>query len=162
MQLSHFKFLVVDKTDFACKLAQETLFEIGARDLTHATNLKDAMDRIQSGSVNFVVCEYDFDGENGIDLIKSIRNNGDQKIRQMPVVLLTSITDKSSIFSARDAGVDEIVAKPFTAAALRSRIDAVLNRRRAFIDDSAFSGPDRRRRPKDFDGNDRRGDKIKV
>lgn len=158
MQLSDFKFLVVDKTAFACKLAQETLFEVGARDLTHATNLKDAMDRIQSGSVNFVVCEHDLDGENGIDLIKSIRNNGDQMIRQMPVVLLTTITDKSTIFSARDAGVDEIVAKPFTAGALQSHIHAVMTKRRTFIEESAFSGPDRRRRLKEFDGNERRGD----
>lgn len=162
MQLSDFKFLVVDKTPFACKLAQETLFVIGARDFTHATNLKDAMDYIQSGGVNFLVCEHDLNGENGIELIKTIRNNDDQKVRQMPVVLLSAITDKSSIFSARDAGVDEIVAKPFTAAALQSHIHAVMNKRRAFIDESAFSGPDRRRRPKDFSGDDRRGDKIKV
>ncbi len=158
MQLSDFKFLVVDKTAFACKLAQETLFEIGARDLTHATKIKDAMDHIQSGGVIFLVCEHYLDGEDGIELIKTIRSNGDQTIKQMPVVLLTTITDKSSIFSARDAGVDEIVAKPFTAGALQSHIHAVMTKRRTFIEESAFSGPDRRRRLKDISGKDRRGD----
>lgn len=158
MQVSDFKYLVVDRTPFACKLAQETLFEVGARNLSYAINLKDAMEIIRSGGANFLICEHDLDGENGIDLIKAVRSDGDETIKKMPVVLLTTVTDKNSIFSGRDAGVDEIVAKPFTAAALRSHIEAIINKRRDFIDERAFSGPDRRRRRKDFSGDDRRGD----
>lgn len=156
MGLADLKFLVVDKTIFACKLAQETLFEIGARDICHATNLKDAMDHIRAGSANFLVCEYDMGDECGIDLIKSIRSDGDQTIKKMPIVLLTTVTSKASILSGRDAGVDEIVAKPFTAAALRSHIEAVVTKRRSFIDEAVFSGPDRRRRDKDFSDDERR------
>ena len=158
MQLSDFKFLVVDKTTFACKLVKETLFVTGARDLSDATNLKDAMEQIRSGRVNFLICEHDLGEENGVDLVKQIRSDGDEIIKKMPIVLLTTVTDRSSIFSGRDAGVDEIVAKPFTAGSLGSHIEAVIHKRRAFIDDRTFSGPDRRRRLKEIDGDDRRGD----
>ncbi len=160
MLLSEIKFLVVDKTTFACQLVQDTMFELGARNIRYATNARKAMGHIRSGQADFLICEHELNHESGLDLITEIRSDNDQTIKTMPIVLLTSSTDRTSIFSGRDAGVDEIVAKPFTGAALQSHIEAVIVRRRNFIDEHAYAGPDRRRRRDvDFDDEDRRGRK---
>jgi DNA-binding response OmpR family regulator len=60
------------------------------------------------------------------------------------------------ILAARDAGVDEYLIKPLTTAALCAKLEAVLSRRRAFIESEAYVGPDRRRRTAPFQGADRR------
>lgn len=159
MRLSEIKFLVVEKTVFACQLVQDTLFELGARNICHATNAVAAMEHIRAGRADFLICEHELNDENGLDLIGELRGDDDQTIKKIPVVLLTASTNRASIFSGRDAGVDEIVAKPFTAAALKSHIEAVITRRRDFIDKSAYAGPDRRRlKKKGFTGDDRRED----
>lgn len=158
MLLAEYKFLVVDQTDFACQLVQDTLYEMGARNICYATDIDEAMNQIRAGEVDFLICEHDLNGKSGFDLITQIRTDKDQTIKKMPVVLLTATTDRASIFSGRDVGVDEIVAKPFTGSTLNSHLEAIITRRRAFIDERAFSGPDRRRRKNvGFDGEDRRG-----
>ncbi len=48
--------------------------------------------------------------------------------------------------AAREAGVNEFVIKPFTPAALLSRLQAVLNQPRSFIVSDTYLGPDRRRK----------------
>lgn len=157
MQLSGFKFIVVDKSVFACQMVQDTLFELGARQITYATEVKNAMAQIRSGKADFLICEHDLKGESGLDLITEIRSDDDQSIKTMPIILLTSLTDRASIFAGRDGGVDEIIAKPFTAAAIKARLDAIIKKRRKFIDERAYSGPDRRRHHNiEFDGEDRR------
>lgn len=157
MLLSDYKFLVVDKTTFSCQLVQDTLFEMGARNICCASDIDSAMGQIRAGNVNFLICEHDLKGKSGFDLIALLRSDKDVTIKEMPIVLLTATTDRASIFSGRDGGVDEIVAKPFTSATLESHLEAIIKRRRTFIDKRAFSGPDRRRRKNViFDGEDRR------
>ena len=107
--------------------------------------------------VNFLVCEHDLEGKSGFDLIAQLRSDKDEAIKKIPIVLLTATTDRASIFSGRDSGVDEIVAKPFTGVTLITRVEAIIKRRRDFIDEQAFSGPDRRRlKNAVYDGEDRR------
>lgn len=157
MRLADYKFMVVDKTTFACQLVQDTLFEMGARNICYASDVDSAMGQVRAGNVDFLICEHDLEGKSGFDLISQLRSDKDQSIKKMPIVLLTATTDRASIFSGRDGGVDEIVAKPFTGATLESHLEAVITRRRTFIDERAFSGPDRRRRKGVvYDGEDRR------
>jgi DNA-binding response OmpR family regulator len=50
------------------------------------------------------------------------------------------------VVEARDAGVNEFVAKPVTARTLLDRIVATIYRPRAFVRTKDYFGPDRRRR----------------
>ena len=59
---------------------------------------------------------------------------------------------------ARDAGVDEFIAKPVTAKALLARINSIVNHRRPFIRTGRYFGPDRRRKNMPFDGPEKRSD----
>ena len=56
--------------------------------------------------------------------------------------MLTGHCERSRVLSAKDAGVNEFVLKPISAAALYAKIDAVLLRPKRFIESAAYFGPD--------------------
>ena len=58
---------------------------------------------------------------------------------------------------ARDAGVSEFLAKPFSLEMLVRRMNAAIQQPRPFVECSVFTGPDRRRKcDLDFDDEDHR------
>ncbi len=65
--------------------------------------------------------------------------------RMTPVVMLARDPTESQIMAARDAGVHEVLLKPFALNDLLLRIDIVLNKRRDWVESDAYVGPDRRR-----------------
>ena len=64
--------------------------------------------------------------------------------------------------AARDAGVNEFVVKPFSAQGLFTRIQAVIEKPRPFVKVSGYFGPDRRRRRRPFEGEERRHTDAKA
>ena len=63
--------------------------------------------------------------------------------------MMTGHTDRKHVIEARDAGVNEFIAKPLTAKALIDRMRSVINNDRHWVKCSSFTGPDRRRRKND-------------
>jgi two-component system chemotaxis response regulator CheY len=56
----------------------------------------------------------------------------------------------------RDAGADEILAKPVSPRTVCNKINAVIHSRRKFVSAPNYFGPDRRRRAASAPGVDRR------
>jgi hypothetical protein len=89
-------------------------------------------------------------GLSGIGLAQRIR----QEIRSknprfnpsIPIIMITSFGTKKCLMAARDAGVDEFLAKPFTTLAVAERIDSAINMQRSFIVSDNYIGPCRRRK----------------
>jgi DNA-binding response OmpR family regulator len=73
--------------------------------------------------------------------------------------MVTGYSDMRRILEARDAGVSEYLVKPISAKLLYLRICAVIEYPRPFISTDSFFGPDRRRRPVEHGGEERRGSK---
>jgi DNA-binding response OmpR family regulator len=65
---------------------------------------------------------------------------------EVPIIMVTGLRSEQDVHVARRAGVNEFVIKPFTPAALLSRIQLVLRKPRPFIISEAYVGPDRRRK----------------
>jgi len=65
--------------------------------------------------------------------------------RQAPVVMLAADPTESQIMAARDAGVHEVLRRPFTLSDLTLRVDTVLNKPRDWVEAMGYVGPDRRR-----------------
>ena len=64
----------------------------------------------------------------------------------MPVVYVTHLRTQESILNARDAGVTEILSKPYSFQQLVTRMEAAILKPRELIRSEKFVGPDRRRR----------------
>ena len=76
-----------------------------------------------------------------------------------PIRVVTGQVHAKEIFAARDAGVDDVMAKPVSAGVLTSHIHDIVVDRHPFTENPTFFGPHRRRRKSnDFDGPERRLD----
>ena len=65
-------------------------------------------------------------GMTGIDLLKLVR--ADDKLKTLPVLMVTAEAKRDQIVAAAQAGVNGYVVKPFTAVALKEKIERIFER----------------------------------
>ena len=92
----------------------------------------------------------------GLDLLKWIRNHDSEAIKYMPSLLCSALTTQEVVESGRDFGANEIMVKPVSAEKLAQRILYIIDHPRSFIEAPKFFGPDRRRKKTPYHGDERR------
>lgn len=154
--------MVVEDTSHMSSLICGILKSLGVGRIFEARNGADALDILNAQAIDLVLIDDLAPPLSGPDVVKEMRISKTNS-REAPVILLTAKSQKSEIFAARDAGVTEILSKPFSAAQMITRIEAVLAKPRPMIKSDAFVGPDRRRREKDAPEHRRAADsKAKI
>jgi two-component system chemotaxis response regulator CheY len=81
---------------------------------------------LQSGDFDFVVTDWNMPGMTGIELLQKIRS--DERLKGVPVLMVTAEAKRDQIVAAAQAGVNGYVVKPFTAAALKEKIEKIFER----------------------------------
>ena len=140
--------MVVEDTSHMSSLVCGILKSLGVGHIFEARNGADALDILTNQTIDMVLIDDLAPPLNGLAVVKELRLSKTNSCTA-PVILLTAKSKKSEIVAARDAGVTEILAKPFSAAQMIARIETVLAKPRPLIKSEAFIGPDRRRREKE-------------
>jgi two-component system chemotaxis response regulator CheY len=70
--------------------------------------------------------DWNMPGVTGIDLLKQIR--ADEKLRHLPVLMVTAEAKREQIIEAAQAGVNGYIIKPFTAATLQEKLGKIFER----------------------------------
>ena len=65
-------------------------------------------------------------GMTGIDLLRHVR--ADERLKHLPVLMVTAEAKREQIIEAAQAGVNGYVVKPFTAQALKEKIEKIFER----------------------------------
>jgi DNA-binding response OmpR family regulator len=60
--------------------------------------------------------------------------------------MVTAYSERRRVIDAINAGVDEFLVKPVRAVDVANRVNAIIERRRPFVQADGYFGPDRRRR----------------
>lgn len=92
----------------------------------------------------------------GLELTRQIRRGEDGVYRFTPIIMVTADASIKQVTAARDAGVNEFLAKPFSATLVYYRLRALIEKPRGYISGMQFFGPDRRRRDTALSGIERR------
>jgi two-component system chemotaxis response regulator CheY len=121
------KFLVVDDYSTMRRIVKNLLHDLGYGDVTEADDGKTALPLLQNGSFDFLITDWNMPGMPGLDLLKAVRAS--EKLKKMPVLMLTAEAKREQIVEAAQAGVNGYVIKPFTAATLKEKIDKILESR---------------------------------
>ncbi len=153
--LGPFRILLVEPNPLMRKVTRDILFLLGGRRIIDTGDIHSAAQFVHQGGVDMVLSEWYLPGACGVDLVRWIRKEASD-IRFTPIIMLTSQTRVQNIIMARNSGITEFVAKPFTARSLCSRIREAVERPRPFVSIGDYFGPDRRRRPGAVE-KDRRG-----
>lgn len=140
------KILVVDDNPHLRKLVTAILRAFGVTQLTEADNAKRAWAMLRQFSPDVVLLDWVMDGMSGIDLAKLIRTSAASPNPFVPIVMLTGNSQIDHVHAARDAGVNEFLAKPVSANAILTRLISVIEHPRPFVRTKVYFGPCRRRR----------------
>jgi two-component system chemotaxis response regulator CheY len=120
------KFLVVDDSVTMRRIVANSLKNLGYTEYVEASDGKDALDKLASDdNINFVITDWNMPVLSGLELIKSIR--GDEKLKNLPVLMVTTRGVKEDIMEALAAKVNNYIVKPFTPQILKEKIDAILS-----------------------------------
>lgn len=150
--LSRLKVLVADDHLVSARLVRDVLRAAGVGHVKTAEDGLRARAMLKAWNPHIVFADWNMPLMDGLELTRSIRRAAvtpDRMIPnpQVPVIMLTAKRSRQrEVEFARRAGVNEFVIKPFTPAALISRIQMVLTRPRPFVISESYIGPDRRRR----------------
>lgn len=120
------KILVVDDFSTMRRIIKNLLKDLGFSNIQEADDGSTALPMLQQGDFDFVVTDWNMPGMQGIDLLREIRK--DEKLKHMPVLMVTAEAKKEQIVAAAQAGVNGYVVKPFTAATLKEKLDKIFER----------------------------------
>ena len=89
-----------------------------------AVNGREAIEKIVVTKPDLVVTDIVMPEMDGYDLCKAIKTNPDT--RNIPVMLLTTLSDPADVIKGLEAGADNFMTKPYNPDTLISRINFIL------------------------------------
>lgn len=144
MAISH-RILVADASRHTRGMICDVVRAAGHRDAFQASAGQELLKVLDQQRPRIVIVSADLPGLSGIEVVRRIRAGFNFVPRETSVILTTAAPTKALLDLARTAGVDELVAVPFTMQALNARLHSVTERPRPFIDCPSYVGPCRRR-----------------
>ena len=120
-----FHILLVDDQPDTLALAVRAL-EADQYTVSKATSGPEALRMIDERLPDLVVLDYKMVGMDGLAVMKTLRAR--PATQQLPVLMLTAMTDEPSTRAAFEAGVTDYVTKPFSIPQLTARVRACLAR----------------------------------
>jgi two-component system, chemotaxis family, chemotaxis protein CheY len=119
-----FRVLVVDDYREMITIIRRMLLQFGFKKIDDASDGPSALVKLRSGPYDLVIADLMMEPMDGIELLRVIRS--EESLQSLPFIMVTALSEEHHIVSAKDAGVTAYIVKPFTAAILKKRIDAVL------------------------------------
>lgn len=140
------RILLVEDNQHMRAIVGTILAGAGLRELREAADAQTALRTLRDTPIDIALVDFQLAGMDGVEFTRLVRTAPNSPNTFLPIIMITGHSERSRVMEARDAGVTEFVAKPLTARALLSRIEAVIFRPRPFIRASGYFGPERRRR----------------
>ncbi len=118
--------------------------DFGVRSVVTASDGEDGLGVLREKPVDMIISDYGVGPVNGLDFARRLRRGEDGSRRAIPIIMLATPEERTTVEQAGDIGVDAFLGKPVSPSSLYSRMLAVASRPRAFVDTEGYSGPDRR------------------
>lgn len=139
--------MVVDDSAHHRRIFGEVLRAIGVGDFVSHGTVEEAARALQRGGVGVIITDWLMEPVCGLTFARDIRRGVyGEPVRRIPIILSTASATPAHLGKIRNAGPDEYLLKPISAAAMLSRFRAVLFSRRIFVESQNYIGPCRRRR----------------
>jgi two-component system chemotaxis response regulator CheY len=140
--------LIVDDNKSMRSLLYVIMRRLGAARVLQAANAHEAMALIRLEQPDFMIIDYLLGDIDGIAVLNSVRNDDESPNPFLPTMMITGFAEPDVVFRARDAGVNEFVAKPVSVESIANRLTLMIDKARPFVRAKSYFGPDRRRRKK--------------
>lgn len=114
------KVMIVDDSRIMRRVVEQIL-EMLEHDAVHATDGEDALDRLKEHSdVGLILLDWNMPRMNGIEFLRKVKSLDDYA--HIPVIMLTTETERRKMIEAIEAGARHYLTKPFQPEELATKI----------------------------------------
>jgi two-component system, chemotaxis family, chemotaxis protein CheY len=132
MRVEQFKpVLLVDDSPTISRIICGMLGQIGFRDVDQIGNGLDALVRLHAKSYSMVLSDWHMEPMSGYELLKHIRSN--EGLSRVCFLMISAESSIENVIAARKAQADSYLIKPFSAEALRVKIEEAFKTRSAAL-----------------------------
>ena len=117
------RVLVVDDQLTMRSLVRSALQEIGFKDITDAGDGEEGLKALLTNGSHLVISDFNMPKLDGLGFLRAVRSH--EPTRKTAFIMLTGRADKELVQRAMQYGVNNYIVKPFTAAALKAKIQEV-------------------------------------
>ncbi len=118
------KILVVDDYATMRRIIRNLLTQLSYDDIDDAEDGASALAKLRRSSYGLIISDWNMEPMTGYELLKEIR--ADDQLKDIPFIMVTAESKTENVVAAKKAGVNNYIVKPFNAATLKQKIDAVL------------------------------------
>jgi len=115
--------LVVDDYVQVQRIICNLLREIGFNNTATAANGAAALKLLRRREFGLVISDWNMEPMTGLQLLEEMRQ--DEKLHDLPFMMVTAESKTEHVMRAREAGVDCYVLKPFTSMTLKEKMEQV-------------------------------------
>ncbi len=119
------KILVVEDLKVMRRVISNTLRDMGIEEILEAEDGIDALAVLQNGIVDMIITDWLMPNMDGFELVKDIRK--DPALKDIPVLMITSVDEKENVLKALKAGTNDYIAKPFKPETLQAKVRKLIN-----------------------------------
>jgi two-component system, chemotaxis family, chemotaxis protein CheY len=115
--------LVVDDYSTMIRIIRNLLKQLGFENIDDASDGSAALNKMRGKKYGLVISDWNMEPMTGYDLLKEVR--ADPNLAMTPFIMITAESKTENVIAAKKAGVNNYIVKPFNAATLKTKIEAV-------------------------------------
>ena len=115
--------LVVDDYKTMIRIIRNLLKQLGFNDVDEAADGTEAFAKMKDRKYGLIISDWNMEPMTGYELLREVR--GDESLNRTPFIMVTAESKTENVIAAKKAGVNNYIVKPFNAATLKNKIDAV-------------------------------------
>jgi two-component system chemotaxis response regulator CheY len=115
--------LVVDDYSTMIRIIRNLLKQIGFENVDDANDGSAALAKMQGKQYGLIISDWNMEPMTGYDLLREVRAN--PSLSKTPFIMITAESKTENVIAAKKAGVSNYIVKPFNAATLKTKMEAV-------------------------------------
>ena len=115
--------LIVDDYKTMIRIIRNLLKQLGFANVDEASDGSAALDMMRQKDYGLVISDWNMEPMTGYELLREVR--ADDRLSRTPFIMVTAESKTDNVVAAKKAGVNNYIVKPFNAATLKAKIDAV-------------------------------------
>lgn len=142
--IQELSILVIDDNNYMRKIVRSLLINIGVRKIFEASDGITGLDAIRFAMPDVVILDWELPMLNGAEFVRIVRSPGVFPIPGIPIIMLSSFSERRRVVEAIRIGVNEFLCKPVSAQALFDRLTAIIVNPRPIVQLGSYYGPEPR------------------
>ena len=115
--------LVVDDYNTMIRIIRNLLKQLGFENIDDASDGSAALNKMRTKKYGLVISDWNMEPMTGYTLLQEVRS--DPRLASVPFIMVTAESKTENVIAAKKAGVSNYIVKPFNAATLKTKIEAV-------------------------------------